>query len=58
MTMEPNRVTDPKLLEILHELIQREPIFHRPELGTTRADFEAMTKAARSRQLDLPSPVA
>jgi len=56
--MEPNRVTDPKLLEILHELIQREPIFHRPELGTTRADFEAMTKAARSRQLDLPSPVA
>src|SRR5258706_6055250 len=26
--------------------MQRKPIFHRPELGTTRADFEAMTEAA------------
>lgn len=43
--MEPNLVTDPRLLDILNELIQREPIFHRPELGTTRADFEAMTAA-------------
>jgi hypothetical protein len=42
--MEPNLVTDPNLLDVLNELIQREPIFHRPELGTTRADFEAMTE--------------
>ena len=27
------------------ELRDREPIFHRPEHGTTRADFEAMTVA-------------
>ena len=33
----------PRLAEILAELSSREPIFHRPELGTTRADFEAMT---------------
>ena len=25
------------------ELRDREPVFHRPERGTTRADFEAMT---------------
>jgi len=44
--MEPTLVTDPALLDVLNELIQREPIFHRPELGTTRADFEHMTEAA------------
>jgi hypothetical protein len=27
----------------LEELIRREPIFHRSEFGTTRADFERMT---------------
>jgi len=27
----------------LAELSRREPIFHRPEFGTTRSDFEAMT---------------
>jgi hypothetical protein len=43
--MEPNLVTDPKLLGVLGELIRREPIFHRPEFGTTRADFEDMTEA-------------
>jgi hypothetical protein len=42
--MEPKPTTDPKLLDILAELRRREPIFHRPELGTTRADFEAMTE--------------
>lgn len=42
--MEPNLVTDPKILNVLNELIQREQIFHRPELGTTRADFEQMTE--------------
>ncbi len=35
--------TDPHLASILRELIDREPIFHRPELGATRADFERMT---------------
>jgi hypothetical protein len=42
--VEPNLVTDPKILDVLQELIRREPIFHRPELGTTRADFENMTE--------------
>ncbi|MHB1245422.1 MAG: hypothetical protein ACYCZH_03215 [Sulfuriferula sp.] len=44
--MEPALITDPKLLDVLKELIQREPIFHRPEFGTTRLDFEKMTEAA------------
>ncbi|MEH1922760.1 nuclear transport factor 2 family protein [Nostoc sp.] len=43
--MEPNLVTDPKILNVLNELIQREPIFHRPDLRTTRADFEQMTES-------------
>jgi len=30
------------MCDVLEELKQREPIFHRPELGTTRADFERM----------------
>ena len=42
--MEPQRITDAKLLPILEELQRREPIFHRPEFGTTRADFQAMTE--------------
>ena len=37
-------ITDPKLLPILDALKQREPIFHRPEFGITRQDFEAMTE--------------
>jgi hypothetical protein len=41
--MEPYLITDPKLLQVLHDLMQREPIFHRPEFGTTRQDFEQMT---------------
>lgn len=40
---EPNLATDPALDDILTQLICREPIFHRPELGTGRADFENMT---------------
>ena len=32
-----------ELAGILAELAAREPIFHRPEWGVTRADFEAMT---------------
>jgi hypothetical protein len=38
--------TSPHLLAVLAELKRREPIFHRPELGTTRADFENMTDPA------------
>jgi hypothetical protein len=38
--MEPTRTTAPELAPILAELSAREPIFHRPEFGTTRADFD------------------
>ena len=41
--MEPALSTDPELSGILAELSGREPIFHRPELGTRRVDFERMT---------------
>jgi hypothetical protein len=41
--MEPKRQTSPDLLAIQQELVDREPIFHRPEHGTTRSVFEAMT---------------
>lgn len=30
-------------MNVLEELRAREPLFHRPELGITRADFERMT---------------
>jgi hypothetical protein len=43
--MEPALVTDPALMGVLEQLQSREPIFHRPELGTTRADFEQMMVA-------------
>jgi hypothetical protein len=43
LDMEPVRATDPSVLGVLDELMRREPIFHRPELGTTRVDFENMT---------------
>jgi hypothetical protein len=35
--------TEPRLRDILQDLRRREPIFHRPELGTTPADFQGMT---------------
>ena len=35
--------TDPALLPVLLELRRREPIFHAPEFGHTRADFEKAT---------------
>jgi len=41
--VEPALAADPSGLGVLNELIRREPIFHRPELGTTRADFENTT---------------
>jgi hypothetical protein len=40
--MEPTLTTAPELTDILAELASREPIFHRPEFGTSRADFERM----------------
>jgi hypothetical protein len=43
--VEPALATDPSVLGVLNELIRREPIFHRLELGTTRVDFENMTVA-------------
>jgi hypothetical protein len=42
MDFEPDLITDPRLADVLEELLRREPIFHHPEFGTTRADFEAM----------------
>ena len=41
--MEPNLTTAAHLRTVLEELIKREPIFHHPEYGTTRHDFEHMT---------------
>ena len=40
--MEPKLVTPAGLLGVQQELEQREPIFHRPEFGSTRDDFDAM----------------
>lgn len=40
--MQPKRGTADSLRGIQQELIAREPIFHRPEHGTSRADFEAV----------------
>ncbi len=41
--MEPSLSTAAHLQGVLQELTRREPIFHRPELGTTRRDYENMT---------------
>jgi hypothetical protein len=40
--MEPTPTTAPELADIVAELSSREPIFHRPEFGTTRADFDKL----------------
>jgi hypothetical protein len=40
--MEPDLSTAPEWSGVLDELRRREPIFHRPEFGTTRADRERM----------------
>jgi hypothetical protein len=42
---EPARITEPDLIAVRDELASHEPVFHRPEWGTTRADFERMTAA-------------
>jgi predicted RNase H-like HicB family nuclease len=41
--LEPTLTTAPELEGVLAELSRREPIFHRPEFGSTRADFARMT---------------
>jgi hypothetical protein len=41
--MEPRLVTLAKDRPVLEELRRREPIFHRTEIASSRADFEAMT---------------
>jgi hypothetical protein len=41
--MEPTFATPSEFEDVLAELSAREPIFHRPEFGTSRADFEGMT---------------
>lgn len=41
-TTQPTLVTAAGLQTVLEELQRREPIFHRPEFGTTRADFAGM----------------
>ena len=41
--MEPKLATAPEDETVLQELMQREPLFHRTEFGTTRKDFENMT---------------
>jgi len=40
--MEPVLLTHSSLAAVLEELKAREPIFHHPEFGTTRADFDSM----------------
>ena len=40
---EPWLATPPELHDVLAELSALEPIFHRPEFGTSRADLERMT---------------
>jgi hypothetical protein len=41
--LEPALTTAPEMEGVLAELSRREPIFHRPEFGTTRTDFDRMT---------------
>jgi hypothetical protein len=41
--VEPTLTTDLEALTVLEELRRREPIFHKPEFGTARSDFEQMT---------------
>jgi hypothetical protein len=43
MNTGPDLATPPHLLGVLAELRAREPIFHHPEFGTTRADYARMT---------------
>jgi hypothetical protein len=40
--MEPDFSTRPQPTDVLSDLMAREPLFHRPEFGTTREDFDRM----------------
>ena len=40
--MKPNESEQARLDRVTGELAAREPIFHRPEFGTTRRDFDLM----------------
>ncbi|HEY4379773.1 MAG TPA: DUF4440 domain-containing protein [Acidobacteriaceae bacterium] len=42
-TSEGARLSNCELADVQAELMQCEPIFHRPEFGTTRAEFERIT---------------
>jgi len=42
LSMEPLLETAPELREVLVALSAREPLFHHPELGSSRADFERL----------------
>jgi hypothetical protein len=39
-SLDPDAPTDAAVLSVLKELQSREPIFHRPELGTSAEDLE------------------
>jgi hypothetical protein len=41
--MKSKRADDSRHLAVLEELMQREPVFHRLEFGTRRADLDKMT---------------
>jgi hypothetical protein len=41
----PLHPTDPALADVLAALLAREPLFHRPGFGTTRAEAEALAAA-------------
>ena len=43
--MEPERITPPELAGVLAELSAREPIFHRPEFGISRGEFDRLMAA-------------
>jgi hypothetical protein len=38
--MKPTLKQDPEIANVAKELRKREPIFHHPEFGTTRKDFD------------------
>lgn len=41
--LKPIEATSPAMQKVLDDLSRREPIFHRPEFGTARGDFERTT---------------
>jgi hypothetical protein len=45
IAMKARSTADAKHLAVVDELMRREPVFHRLELGSSRADLERMTDA-------------